>query len=242
MALPNRFMDNEKLILDTWVKNADLWIETIGQFKIPSREFTNPAIINCIIKHVQKSVLDIGCGEGWLGRSLCKEGFHVFGLDGTPALIDSAIAKSKNNNFAVVTFQEMVNWSNLKTQSSLLDRIQVGQYKGAILNFCLYEKEGVSELLLALKKLISLNGKIIIQTIHPSSMATLGLTYKSQWVEDSWKGLSGNFTDGHPWYFRTLDDWMQVFESSDLQVEKIYEPTGSDSNQPVSLIFVLNKN
>lgn len=242
MAWSNRFMDKEKLILDAWVENADLWIETIGQAKIPSREFTSPAIINCIQKHIEKSFLDIGCGEGWLSRKMMEEGFEVFGLDGTPALIDSAIAKSKNDYFALVTFQEMVNWSIMKMQSSLLDQIRVEHYGGAVLNFCLYQKEGNSELLNAIRKLISVDGKIIVQTIHPSSMISMGLQYKSQWMDDSWKGLSGNFTNGHPWYFRTIDDWMHVFKSSDLQVEKIYEPLGIDGIQPVSIIFVLGTN
>jgi 2-polyprenyl-3-methyl-5-hydroxy-6-metoxy-1,4-benzoquinol methylase len=121
-------MKHEKLILTTWRENADIWIETIEQSNIPSRDFTSPAIMNCIKKHVQKSVLDIGCGEGWLGRSLSEEGFEVFGLDGTPALIDAAKQKSKTDNYAVVTFQEIVNWSKMTLQSSLLDQIKADQY------------------------------------------------------------------------------------------------------------------
>ena len=62
---------------------------------------------------------------------------------------------------------------------------------------------------------------------------------KSHWIEDSWQGLNGNFKNGHPWYFRTLEDWIAVFESSELLVEKMYEPMGKETDRPVSIIFGL---
>ncbi|EOZ95322.1 Methyltransferase type 11 [Indibacter alkaliphilus LW1] len=232
-------MKFEKLILSTWQENAAQWVETIEQTKIPSREFTNPALIDCINNHIQKSVLDIGCGEGWLGSSLMKEDFNVFGLDGTESLVKAAKQKSDTQNYALATFQEIVDWAFQKTPSRILDRIQNQQFKGSVFNFCLYEKDGVSDLLKSVVKLISKEGKIIIQTIHPRSMLAMGHPYKSQWVEDSWQGLKGNFKNGHPWYFRTLEDWIAVFESSGLLVEKMYEPMEKETDRPVSIIFVL---
>ncbi|PRY90693.1 class I SAM-dependent methyltransferase [Mongoliibacter ruber] len=232
-------MKFENYILSSWQENAAQWVETIEQTKIPSREFTNPALIDCIKNQIQKSVLEFGFGEGWLGRSLMKEDYSVFGLDGTQALVTAAKQKSDTQNYALATFQKIVNRANSEIQSKTLDQIQIQQFHGAVFNFCLYEKEGISEILKSVSKLISTERKIIIQTIHPKSMLAMELPHRSQWVEDSWQGLNGNFKNGHPWYFRTLEDWLSIFEFSKLQVEKIYEPLGKETDRPVSIIFVL---
>jgi 2-polyprenyl-3-methyl-5-hydroxy-6-metoxy-1,4-benzoquinol methylase len=44
-------------------------------------------ILNC---------LDLGCGEGYLGRILSNWGVHYLGLDGSPYLLESAISRSNS--------------------------------------------------------------------------------------------------------------------------------------------------
>ena len=36
------------------------------------------------------SILDVGCGEGWLARTLSSEGYNVTGVDASASLIDEA--------------------------------------------------------------------------------------------------------------------------------------------------------
>ncbi|WP_221176052.1 class I SAM-dependent methyltransferase [Brevibacillus nitrificans] len=38
-----------------------------------------------IIRYRPSRVLDVGCGEGWLARTLNEEGIDVVGIDGSPA-------------------------------------------------------------------------------------------------------------------------------------------------------------
>ena len=41
------------------------------------------------------TVLDIGCGEGWLCRALADKGMKVWGVDAIPELITAATIKRK---------------------------------------------------------------------------------------------------------------------------------------------------
>ena len=83
--------DNERKIIDSWHKNAAPWIVAIEQQQIESRRLvTDRAIVEAVISRNSGTVLDLGCGEGWLTRSLVAQGLEVLGTDLIPALIEQA--------------------------------------------------------------------------------------------------------------------------------------------------------
>jgi len=51
---------------------------------------TNRAILDTVLALRARRVLDIGCGEGWLGRALGAEGVAVTGIDAVDSLIAEA--------------------------------------------------------------------------------------------------------------------------------------------------------
>ena len=58
-------------IIESWEKNARLWTDAVRKGQIESRrKVTNQAIVDAILCRSPRSVLDIGCGEGWRGREL----------------------------------------------------------------------------------------------------------------------------------------------------------------------------
>ncbi len=57
-------------IIDSWNKNSEEWIRVIANNQIESRRFTNKAIEGELKNIAFEKVIDIGCGEGWLTRSL----------------------------------------------------------------------------------------------------------------------------------------------------------------------------
>jgi hypothetical protein len=80
----------------------------------------------------------------------------------------------------------------------------------------------------------------VIQTLHPYFLIENGLPYQSQWLSDSWKGLPGNFTDGHSWYARTMEDWIEVLnmvEQSKFSFKEIL----NNEHKPISLIIEISK-
>ena len=90
-------MSNDHLsddrIVDSWHKNASPWTDAVRGNQIESRALiTNRAIIEAVLSRSPRTVLDIGCGEGWLVRALTERDVRGTGVDVVPALIEQANA------------------------------------------------------------------------------------------------------------------------------------------------------
>ena len=217
-------MLNEE-IKKSWEKNAQEWIKIIDNELIESRKFTNQAIIESVLKYNPKNALDLGCGEGWLTRELSETGIRCTGIDASSGLIENARKKGEGN-FLNFSYEELTN--NPEIPGKPFDAV--------VINFSLFLKEETRFLLKNLRSLLSENGIIHIQTLHPYFIIKNSLPYKSQWIEDSWAGLKGDFTDPHSWYVRTFSDWVQLFNSVDFKLIDLKEPLNNE-NQPISVIF-----
>lgn len=218
-----------KEILDSWNKNADEWIKVIQNDAIPSRKFTNKAILEMVSELDGKKMVDIGCGEGWLTREMGKLGWEATGLDAIESLVLEARKKS-DESFHILTYEDTINGKPMPN----------APFDAAVFNFCLYLKDGLRELLLNTLKQLSPNGTIVIQTLHPFFLLQNGLPYKSQWLSNSWKGLPGDFTDGHSWYARTMEDWvaeLNRLENINFSMKEIV----NDEEKPISLIIKIKK-
>ncbi|MFD0861359.1 class I SAM-dependent methyltransferase [Sungkyunkwania multivorans] len=217
-----------KNILDSWNINASEWINTIDKQLIPSRAVTNKVIVNTILKHNPSKLLDVGCGEGWLSRELSSRGIFTVGIDATDELVKNAKTKG-NQDYYKLLYEEIIGGTMIP--SSPFDAV--------VFNFSLYEQEKTFQLLAAIKNTLAPKGKIFIQTIHPFFLISQRLSYKSQWIHDSWKGLAGNFVDGHILYARTFCDWIEGVSKIGLSTIEILEPLDPTLGQPLSLVLVL---
>lgn len=68
-----RVKNSYKLIsmeIKFWEQNADQWNQTLESGLFKNRSTTNQAVLNRLKQHNPDSLLDIGCGEGWLARHL----------------------------------------------------------------------------------------------------------------------------------------------------------------------------
>ena len=219
--------DNE--VLNSWQLNAREWIKVLDTQGIESRKVTNKAITETVLAAKGQKFLDLGCGEGWLTRAISQNGQKTaVGVDGTEELVKHAKSKSENA-FYHLTFEEIINGK----------AIPEAPYDGIVLNFCLYKDEETAALLNQIKHSLKPDGQIFIQTLHPFSFATVTGVYKNQWVDDSWKGLKGNFVSPHSWYSRTLSSWVSMFKNCGLKLIDLIEPSFPEANMPSSIIFVL---
>ena len=162
-------------IQQSWQDNAKEWIYLIREEKIASRQVTNPAIVQTLLDYQLSSLIDIGCGEGWLTRTMYQNGVAATGVDGTAALIEHARANS-SIPFHRLTYEAICSGAALPIRSC----------EAAVFNFCLYQERETASLLKAVHR--QLNGKklLFIQTIHPKAFMDSGMPYQSQWMEDSW--------------------------------------------------------
>jgi len=218
----------EEKILDCWFINAKPWIKAIKNNEIENRVLiTNSAIMQCILNESPKNVLDIGCGEGWLVRSLSNQGIHSVGIDAIPELITAAqtqaLDKSKEN-YRVLSYKDISQYEINET------------FDVVVCNFSLLGNKSVNQLLKKIPYFLNQNGLFIVQTIHPLSTTTKE-PYENGWRKGSWLGFSHHFTDPAPWYFRTLENWNNLFSVSNLTVTETIESKNPNTGELASVIF-----
>lgn len=220
-------MSASQQILESWTANAGNWIATIDNAELESRVLvTNAAIVNTICEYDVKTILDIGCGEGWLTRALRSKGKDAFGVDGIEALIENAVLK-EGLFYKTATYAELA--SGIQLQQDVFD--------ACVINFALIDKDETAVLINAIPQYLQKNGLLFIQTLHPLVVAA-NAGYTSGWKEGSWNGMKRNFEQPYQWYFRTLEDWVSLFVPH-YQVLGIKEPVHPETKKPLSVIFIL---
>ena len=217
--------DKNQAVLNSWHRNAAPWVTAVREEQIESRKrCTDQAVIDAVMGAAPASVLDIGCGEGWLCRALAERGVRVAGVDAVPELVDAARA-SGPGDFRAVTYEQIA-------EGALDLQVDV-----AVSNFALIGKESVEGVLHAAPALLKPGGSFVIQTLHPV-VACGDAPYIDGWREGSWAGFSDDFTDAPPWYFRTTESWVRLLNNSGLQLHELREPVHPDTGRPASLILI----
>jgi 2-polyprenyl-3-methyl-5-hydroxy-6-metoxy-1,4-benzoquinol methylase len=218
----------EEHIIASWHTNALPWTEAVRTRAIESRRaITDQAIIGAVRARAPRSVLDVGCGEGWLARALGTEGMDIVGVDVVPQLIDAA-RRAGGGSFRVASYADLIAASGEQAWRRV-DTV--------VCNFSLFGDESVAALLQAVPRLLAPAGTLIVQTLHPV-MACGEAPYRDGWRAGSWQGFSTDFTDPAPWYFRTLQSWVQLHVTSGLRLLEMREPLHPASGRPASVIFV----
>lgn len=218
-------------ILSSWQANAQQWIATIDSEELESRRLvTNQAIIQAVLAYRPKTLLDVGCGEGWLSRALSEHGIRTLGIDAVSALIDNA-RKKGSGEYEVASYQDLIQQKALSS----------GPFAGAVINFALLDKDMTERVIPALVHYLQKSGLLFVQTLHPAVLSD-GRPYQSGWRPGSWDGMKREFTQPYEWYFRTLQDWVALFSQSGYLIKEIREPLHPKTGQPASVIFVLQQN
>ncbi len=212
-------------IIESWRKNAQPWVVAVRERQIESRrQVTDAAIIEAVMSRSPQSVLDVGCGEGWLARTLTSKNIHVTGIDAVPELVEQA-RQGDAGDFYVVSYEDL----------------KAGKFSASVdvvvCNFSLVGNISTVGVIQTVPSLLKPKGTFIVQTLHPVT-ACGDLPYRDDWREGSWIGFNSGFTDPPPWYFRTLGSWIKLFKESGFMLMDIYEPLHPKTQKPASVIFV----
>ena len=211
-------------IVDSWKKNVSPWLSAVQNDEIASRVLvTNQAILDAVASMTPKSVLDIGCGEGWLVRALAESNVDALGTDVVAGFIDHG--KDGAGRFRVLPYEEL----SIETVGETFDAV--------VSNFSLLGEESVERVFQKVPNLLQPAGTFIVQTIHPVTGCG-EQKYEDGWRRGSWEGFSDEFQDPAPWYFRTLETWKALFENNGFVLRDIQEPVDPRSNAPASIVFV----
>jgi len=212
-------------IVDSWRKNASPWTTAVRENQIASRALvTNKAIVDAVLSRSPRTVLDIGCGEGWLARALAEHGVSAVGVDVVPALIEQA-RKAGGGEFRISSYEDIAA-GRLDVSVDLV-----------VANFSLIGKESVEGVIRRAPSLLNSRGSLVIQTLHP--VASCGdESYADGWRTGSWAGFSEEFSDPAPWYFRTMESWEVLLADSGFRILETREPVHPETGKPASVIFI----
>ena len=216
-------VDHEKHILECWQQNAAPWVDAIRDQEIASRVLaTNHAIAAAVLATQPRSVIDVGCGEGWLVRVLAQRSISARGVDAIPALIDAATRLG--GTFAVATYEDIAE-GRLAWKADTVS-----------CNFALIGKESAEQLLRGVPALLNGGGHFVVQTLHPQE-ACGDKPYADGWRTGSWDGFNQRFVNAAPWYFRTLESWRALFGDCGLRLVAEHWPIHPRSGRPASVVF-----
>ena len=222
-------LENERAVLEAWAANAEAWISAVRSGAIRTRaRVTDAAVMKAIRRISPKTVLDVGCGEGWLCRALVAEGIDAVGVDAVDALVEAA-RNHGDGDYRSMSYADIAR--------GLLD-VRVD---AIVCNFSLFGEQTVERLLAAMPPLLMRDGALIIQTLHPNASGNV-LRSTDGWREGSWAGCGEGFSDPAPWYFRTVDSWLGLLRRSGFRRIEIVEPIDPEVGTPASLILVAHLN
>ncbi len=212
-------------VVDSWHHNVAPWTAAVRNEEIESRRLvTNRAIIEAVLSRSPATILDIGCGEGWLVRALATHGMRGTGVDVVPGLIDEA-RRLGGGDFQVMSYESIAAGS-LQVTADVV-----------VANFALIGERSVTDLVRTTPTLLNPKGVLIVQTIHPL-IGSGDQPYVDGWRTGSWAGFSSDFADPAPWYFRTMESWVRLFVASGLVLLEIREPLHPVTQKPASVIFI----
>src|SRR5687767_6752859 len=196
---PDETDDVTERLRRSWIANAAAWSDAVRERRIESRRVaTDEAVVQAVLDQHPQTVLDLGCGEGWLARALSAHGIAVTGVDASPALI-AAARELGGGEFHVAAYADFVHRPHDVT----------------VANFSLLE-EDLAPLLRDLS-----SPTLIVQTVHPSNFGD-----EDGWRVETFASMPGEWPEPMPWYFRTRASWERLFAETGWAVREVREPRG----------------
>lgn len=215
--------DAEREIETSWRANAAAWTTAVREGLIESRRVaTNDAVIAAVLERRPRSVLDVGCGEGWLAHRLADRVARVVGFDASEPLV--AAARAGTGSFHVLSYEEFV---------ARPETVGVG-YDVAVCNFSLLGRD-IGPVLQACRSVIAADGALVIQTVHPAAIEGGDA---DGWRREDFRGVSADFEASMPWYFRTEDSWLTELRRAGFEHADVRAPLHPLSQQPLALLIV----
>jgi ubiquinone/menaquinone biosynthesis C-methylase UbiE len=143
---------------DTYAQNSEFWIKIIRQGLDRYRtELTDAAVLGAIGSCEGLTVLDGGCGEGYLSRDLAMRGATAFGIDTSGALVTAAEQEGERLGLRI------------KYQVASLEAIPYAgkQFDVVVCNHVISDVANPEAALKEIGRVTKPGGKLVLLMLHP---------------------------------------------------------------------------
>jgi SAM-dependent methyltransferase len=226
----DRHGQNDPILRDAWKTYADEWISWA---RTPGHDtywrFHRDAFLP-LVPPPGRLTLDVGCGEGRLGRDLARIGHRVVGVDASATMISAAVTHADAGGPAVVA-----DAAALPMPGAVADC--------AVAFMSLQDIDAVEAALAEMARVLVSGGRLVMAITHPLNTAGRFLpgpveAERPFVVEGSWferRAIADTCVrDGHSMTFhsehRPLHFYTDVLSSAGFVIERIREVGDSDPN------------
>lgn len=223
-----------------WNKNAEAFTDLIaGQGTPHHRSILNPCIEELIGDIKGKTLLDAGCGEGYLSRYYARKGAIVTGIDLSERLIENAVRLTRDEGASVE--YEVDDICSMKS-------IQSETFEVVLSNLVLLNISCLDDAIHEFHRVLKEGGHLVFSIVHPAfnfygpgawemgekdvnTGRRSGLFFKvDRYFEEIeyeryWKTREGeNFPVPISFFHRTLETYLSSLFKSGFEIIEFREP------------------
>lgn len=139
-------------------ENAEFWVQIIREKRDKYRtELSNPAVTSAVGPADGLSILDAGCGEGYMARLLAEKGAKVTGIDSSTGLITAARNHEQSGTLAV------------SFDVGSVDSLPYGpdEFDVVVCNHLVNDLQEPSSAIREFSRVLRDGGRLIILMLHP---------------------------------------------------------------------------
>ncbi|BAU14459.1 methyltransferase type 11 [Leptolyngbya sp. NIES-3755] len=217
----------EQEIYESWNQKAQDWDIQVGDLGDRNRILNSDPVLWQFVGDVNgRTVLDAGCGTGYLSRQLCRKGAIVTGVDLSSEMLAIAQQKARSEELSI-DFRED-SCSELKTLSN-------ESFELLVSNYVLMDLPDLEKAVLAFHRVLKPGGVAVLVFSHPcfdQGAAVVNddrsVTYhqkrpyfeRQKRQDPPWK----HFTSDFIWFHRPLSDYWKAFKLAGFSVIDFEEP------------------
>jgi SAM-dependent methyltransferase len=211
----------------TYDTNAEFWIEIIRNHRDKYREgLTDAAVLGAIGDPEGLTVLDAGCGEGYLSRKLASRGAVVTGIDSSAELIKAALTHEYASKLPV-SF-DVGSVDSLPYEAESFDLV--------LCNHLMNDLQDPAQALREFSRVLRGRGRVVILMLHPcfyNKHAERGQAENNLPANSYFeiRGITQNFeVDGlespvaYTSWLRPLESYTEALRDSGFVITGLTEP------------------
>lgn len=209
-------------VIDCWDKKAKQWKEWVGDQGDDNRRFNSDPILWKFAGDVSgKTVLDAGCGTGYLSIQMAEKSAQVIGIDVSPEMIHESKNSLAGKNLPVEFREDSA--MELKTiRDASIDLL--------ISNYVLMDLPFLDQAITNFYRVLKPGGHAVCVIAHPSNgdMPENLSYFEEHKVKERW----GPFESDFIYFHRPISEYWKSFKRAGFSIEELEEPVVQDPNVP----------